>query len=210
MSKVTPYVFIAVGIILTVLGIVLLNKKRLIYRSTLVKESPGTAGAYSPAPEPAFTKTDIEISKEKGDTFEKYVVSRLDKQNFDLLEWQGDKYYNGAYPRRNLNPDIVVALRNKKVQIALECKWRSKFYHDKIEWASSEQLQRYREYEGKYRVPVFIVIGIGGEPIKPEEVYVVPLSRMKFAFAAKEYLQKFKHVEIERNFFYDQSERIIR
>ncbi len=71
-------------------------------------------------------------------------------------------------------------------------------------------LERYRLYEKKNKLNVFIVLGIGGEPIQPDEVYVVPLSKMKYSKETKEYLQPFKRADVSRRFYYDEANNVLK
>ncbi len=139
MKRMIPYLLIGAGIVSTIVGIVLLNvssgNKKIIAESN-VQPSVQPTALQSQVLSP--TKTTEEISKEKGDAFEKFVVSCLNEQDFRLLEWQGDKYHNGVYPENNLNPDLVVGIKGKEKKIALECKWRSKFIGTSLKWTTEQ------------------------------------------------------------------------
>src|SRR5476651_2527300 len=52
-----------------------------------------------------------EIAKEKGDKFQKYVVTKFDPAYFRMKEWRSDKYIDGLYPKSNLDPDLVYEFR---------------------------------------------------------------------------------------------------
>jgi hypothetical protein len=59
-------------------------------------------------------------------------------------------------------------------------------------------------------LPVFAVIGIGGEPDHPAELYVVPLERLKYPFASVEYLAKFRKADLTRDFYFDDQKSLLR
>jgi hypothetical protein len=40
---------------------------------------------------------------------------------------------------------------------------------------SKEQLARYQEYSNEKGHEVFVVLGVGGDPSMPEELYLIPL-----------------------------------
>jgi hypothetical protein len=151
-----------------------------------------------------------ENAEEKGYSFEKYIVSKFNSSFFKLLEWQGDKFHNGVYAESIQNPDMVFATKGAEKKFAIECKWRSGFINGKVEWANDQQLERYNRYLSENNLPVFIELGIGGEPSQPDEVYAIPLRKMKYSFATKDYLQQFKRLDASRNFYYDQKEVSLR
>jgi len=151
-----------------------------------------------------------ENAEEKGYSFEKYVVSKFNRSFFKLLEWQGDKYHNGIYAESTQNPDLIFGLQGREEMLAIECKWRSGFNNGKVEWTNDQQLKRYNKYMVEKKVRVFIVLGIGGEPSQPDEVYAIPLRSMKYSFAAKDYLQHFKRLDGSSNFYYDVKEKFLK
>jgi hypothetical protein len=53
--------------------------------------------------------------------------------------------------------------------------WRNQFREGGIDWAKPFQIQTYINYQAQNRIPVFIAIGIGGRPKKPEKLFVTPL-----------------------------------
>ena len=46
-------------------------------------------------------------------------------------------------------------------------------------WWNRKQDERYRAYEERMGVPVFVVFGIGGTPKNPENMYFVRLSELR-------------------------------
>ncbi len=78
------------------------------------------------------------------------------------------------------NPDLeLIFSRYKKHHFAVECKWREKFIEGIITWASNNQIFSYLDFENRNRIPVFIAIGIGGEPSRPERLFVTPLRNIE-------------------------------
>jgi hypothetical protein len=118
---------------------------------------------------------------DKGREFEKYVVERFSKEHYALLEWRGDKFHEGRYAQSNMYPDLELRLETKRynVTFAIECKWRKDFYCSRIDWAKNYQLNNYRKYQYQSGNPVFVVIGVGGEPSNPAATYVVPLDHIE-------------------------------
>ena len=149
-------------------------------------------------------------SEEKGLKFEGWVVRKFGRPPFKLMDWRGDKRVDGISAESATYPDMVVEfrLRDRHASFTVECKWRRAFLSGRkspagIEWATSRQIENYQRFQQDRRMPVFVVIGIGGEPDRPAEVYVVPLDRLRYPFATAEYLAKFRKADPEKNFFYD-------
>src|SRR5690606_17675348 len=80
----------------------------------------------------------------------------------------------------NSLPDLEFAYTGKyKQKFAIECKWRNKFYNDKIPWATEYQISNYLQYQKEYNIPVFIAIGVGGEPTNPGNLFITPLNMIQ-------------------------------
>ena len=159
-----------------------------------------------PATQPAETSVnENDESYEKGVAFEEYIVSRFSKKYFSLKEWRGDKSSNGVYAQSNTYPDMeyTFKLHGETYNFAVECKWRAKYNKEnKVEWSYEEQLARYRQFAKDKNIPVFIVIGIGGTPSTPANVFVVPLASIKNVELSKSWLENYRH-DLSKNMFFD-------
>ena len=199
------YILIIIGVVCIVTGII-----------TLQKDSP-TVNA--PVKEVIKEKTEIIKEKtiittqaddrklqnqQKGLAFEKYVISKFPKDSYSIKEWRSDKFTDGRYAESSTYPDMELTLHLGKYEheFAIECKWRSKFTDEKsLEWSYDEQIKRYNKYSEDKSIPVFIILGIGGTPSAPENVFCIPLQALQNAHVEKEYLEKFRH-QNPKNFYY--------
>ncbi len=148
----------------------------------------------------------IDVKKEKGNLFEAYVVSKFDKKYFTLKEWAGDKYTNGIYAETTIHPDLryLFKLREIKIEFAVECKYRSDYYKNGINWAKEYQMKNYNKFEHEYKIPVFVVLGVGGNPDTPLNLYVIPLNDIKYPFLSIAFLEKYKKEKTANgNFFFN-------
>lgn len=116
----------------------------------------------------------------KGREFEDYVLSLFNikgEGKLVLQEWQGDKSYGMIQPENNSNPDFVFRYGTK--QFAIECKWREKLPSDlSKDVFASRRIENYRRFSETRKLPVTIVLGVGGEPCYPEWLYVIPLEKV--------------------------------
>lgn len=140
----------------------------------------------------------IDKMKEKGDMFEGFVASKFNKKNFKLIEWAGDKYYNGVFAETTLHPDLKFRFKTIGVEqeFSIECKYRSHFTGECIEWALEKQMQNYRQYQKEQEIPVFVAIGVGGKPNNPDELFLIPLKHIEENILHQSMLKKYK----KRNF----------
>ena len=198
------YVLIVLGIALVIAGAVIISKEKKTETAT-----PSTNN--QPQKAPAKKDDPFTENEKKGRAFEEYVVKHFNKDYFTIKEWRGDKGVDGRYAEENKKPDIVMTLhlRSGNSDVAVECKWRSDFINGEVRVTYPEQLDRYRDYARTSGMPVFMVVGIGGEPSQPKAVYVVPLNKIKGAKLTEKELEPFFH-KADSNFYYDAARKTLR
>jgi hypothetical protein len=146
-------------------------------------------------------------AEEKGLDFEKYVVKQFDRHFFTLMDWRGDKFHEGIYPKSSRNPDLVYEFRIKDTarKFAIECKFRSRLINDSVTLMSEEKYNIYKAYHQNSE-PVYIALGLGGTPYNPEKFYLIPFSNVKLEMSLLELAPWRKH---GREFYYDlEGERV--
>lgn len=144
-------------------------------------------------------------SYEKGMLFEQFVRQLFNEQNFNLTKWRkAEKLEDKILLDDCVNPDLeLIFSRHKSHPFAVECKWRKAFISGQINWATRNQISSYKNFENRRRMPVFIAIGIGGEPSMPERLYVTPLCNIEMQTEVYESdLIPYKR-KPTRKFFYD-------
>ena len=175
-----------------------------------------TAAKYNLDPQEAFDQINqilssndndaeteiIDQAKRKGDDFEKFIIRKFNKQYFTIKQWAGDKYVEGYYSEKTLQPDIIVEfkLRDYSKKVAIECKWRSSTYKGGIQVSYTDQLKRYKEFEHKKQIDVYIALGIGGKASMPDSLYLIPLKSISNPFISENDLSSFK-MKIDNSFF---------
>ena len=111
----------------------------------------------------------------KGREFEDYVLELLGVANNDKLtlkEWRGDKSLPGIYPEGNSNPDLVLEYDGRP--FAIECKWRSHMPKDiSKELLPPARAALFEKYAMERRMPIFLLLGIGGLPSDPDVLYIM-------------------------------------
>lgn len=134
----------------------------------------------------------------KGREFEDFVLELFNLQGssiYFLLEWRSDKALGAVHPASNSHPDFVLEYANGGVKrkFAVECKWRNCLprYMSKSLFLP-EQTAKYQEYSTSKRMKVFVVLGIGGYPCQPEELYIIPLSAIADVQTDRSRLRKYR------------------
>ncbi len=163
------------------------------------------------------------IDKVKGDAFEEYVVDKFDMLTegdkkkpflnkhgrFILIDWRGDKGEGGVFPEKNKYPDLEIGCflyQDKNPhKFAVDCKFRGDYYHGKIKICKTQTLKNYKEYEQKEGLKTFIVLGVGGYPDNPEDMFIIPLERLKIVDTelTVEQLAFYREPGKRKSFYYD-------
>lgn len=157
---------------------------------------------------PYLTEHDSAVRREnwvKGYQFEKFVVARFDKAFFTCVNWRGDKSYHDIFPVANSYPGLEFDFSDQisRVCFALECKWRENYEADAIAWATHKQIDQYKSYERESNRKVFIFLGVGGAPGEPDELFIIPLSKIPrhMDVLTKDFLSSYKKNGFGDKFF---------
>ena len=113
----------------------------------------------------------------KGREFEDNVLELLGVASNDRLtlkEWRGDKSLPGIYPEGNSNPDLILEYDGHP--FAIECKWRSHLPNDiSKELLPPARVALFERYTKERRMPIFLLLGIGGLPSDPDLLFLAQL-----------------------------------
>lgn len=155
--------------------------------------------AEDPTPPPAHV-----VAREKGTDFEKYVIDMFPGKWFALHDWTRDTSDKtcGKRVESNGNPDLVMRYKPSDALISVECKFRSSLYKGALKWSNPAQLKRYKAYTRDIKIPVYIVIGLGGVPFKPDRMFCVPLGAAKYPALYSSIYEKYER-DVTKNFFWD-------
>lgn len=149
--------------------------------------------------------SEFEVNKQKGDEFEKYVVSKFSTRYFRSKAWRSDKTAHGHFPESNKYPDLEFEFKHNdyKAMFAVECKYRSNYNGGYIELGDNYKLENYKRFEREKNMQVYIVVGVGGKPSEPEDLYLIALPHLNSNRIHKDQLTKNHFKSVNANFFYD-------
>lgn len=137
---------------------------------------------------------------DRGLEFEKFVMSRFNPAQFRLM----DNRAAAIYPLSAHDPHLLYQLQNKATCFAVECRFRDRDYRHKFTWAEAYQLAHFQHFQQKTQVPLFVVIGIGGLPSKPTNVYVIPFNNISDTTTLElNQFTDFERSNADRGFFFD-------
>jgi len=138
----------------------------------------------------------------KGREFEDYVLELFnlhDDNGFVLKEWQGDKTLGDICPESNRHPDFVFDYQGKG--FAVECKWRVKLSPNmEKDLFPADKIAIYQQFSTERDIPVFIVLGVGGEPSNPDLLYNIPLSEVPSVLSHAKSIVEFLRPSLESPF----------
>lgn len=218
------YVFIVLGL-LSVAVTFILNKKTVARPHKSNRYVPYLQTKVALVTKPKLKKRssvrDIKSYKEslyeKGKTFEAFVARRFDPNYFSFKDARSDLCIDGAYPESNMYPDLLFECKwGSQEKLAIECKFRQDWYINKnntkcIKWSYENQIERYKGFGESENARVFVVIGIGGLPESPREIFIVPLNFIdkKQDYLPQNFLRKFQSSNPNCKFFYDMSSKFL-
>jgi len=189
--------------ILLVLGIVFLSGGvYLKFRSAPAADAAPVATA-TVVPTANAGRTESEV---KGTDFEMWVADKFRSDLFEMRHWSGDKRTaNGRSATSDQEPDMQwdLKLGNKRYPFAVECKWRTDFIQGRLDMAKTYQVKNYLRYAMDEDIPVFIVLGVGGKPSAPKDLYIVPIEKATEGVLSFAELQPYRQPMKRLSFYYD-------
>ena len=130
-------------------------------------------------------------SFEKGQKFEDFILKKFNKRDFSLVKKTLPvPKFDGPIIENNLDPDFIFRFRQNLEKFAVEAKFRS--YLGNYALIYPDQMARYNQFEEEEKIPVYIIIGLGGFPDNPNEMFLVPLKKAASRELTLEFLSKFK------------------
>jgi hypothetical protein len=120
----------------------------------------------------------------KGEAFQDYIRKHLfTKDKFDMLH----KTHSYATNKNDYiiedseEPDFKFRVIRTGKAFWVEAKYRSRYYEDKVDCYKPLQLKRYKEIDKKF--PVYITLGLGGEPDSPDQVFLIPIRDIEYSYS---------------------------
>jgi hypothetical protein len=154
------------------------------------------------------------MREERGREFEVYIAKMFSRQDsyFKILDMQTDNYdkRSGLNVESNQDPDLLIEYTHKgqREKFAVECKYRlhpitgEETGEEVIVWSHPAQIIRYSNYSRRRKIPVFIVIGLGGNPNRPEREYCIPLEEAGSPELSLSVLERYERIPTGKDFIW--------
>ena len=154
------------------------------------------------------------MMEERGREFEIYIAKIFSREDnyFKILDMQTDNYdkRSGLNVESNQDPDllIVYTYEGRREKFAVECKYRlhpitsEETNEEVIVWSYPAQIIRYSNYSRRRKIPVFIVIGLGGQPNKPYSEFCIPLEEAGSPELSLSVLENYARIPSGKDFIY--------
>jgi len=129
----------------------------------------------------------------KGRKFEDFVLTKFDRNLFSIV--RKTRPCRGAddhYMESNPDPDYIFRYIPSREKFGVEMKFRSNFGSEIIKWSYPDQMARYKQFEKEEEIPVYIIIGLGGLPESPNEIFLVPLRKIESPELSLQFLSKYR------------------
>jgi hypothetical protein len=105
----------------------------------------------------------------------------------------------------DLGPDLKVRHIASGDVFGVECKYRASHYLGRLPWAKEYQLRKYARYREAGKL-LFIVIGLGGTPERPDYMYCIPAWQATHTMLDADSLKRYRRDPL-RKFRWDERER---
>lgn len=139
---------------------------------------------------------------EKGNYFEKYVVTLFDEKYFSIVHWTTDTMRkHDRFVESDCGPDLIMRYKSNSETFCIECKFRSTLYEGKLVWSNFQQLKRYQAFAAENRLPFFVIIGLGGKPNSPDRLFCISLEEAKYPELFPSLFERFER-DPKRRFFW--------
>lgn len=130
-----------------------------------------------------------------GKEFEEYVARLFDSKGWVIEDRSSDTSHTiGRTIIGDLAYDWVLRHRQTGKRFIVQCKYRSRYYRDGIEWAKPYQIRNYQSYQRVKGWEYLVILGVGGEPSEPEHLYLISLKQLKTPFVGARELQPFLRI----------------
>ncbi len=130
-----------------------------------------------------------------GEEFEQFCLNMFSDYEYILVRKTHDFETNELrYVEESLFYDFTLRHRETGYEFVIECKYRTNMWEDKLMWAKSqEQFDRYKKYEAlNYPGKYYIMMGLGGVPDNPNQIFLVPLSHIQYVGLYPSFLNNYQ------------------
>lgn len=106
--------------------------------------------------------------------------------------------------------EVLYNLRGQSGVFYVKTLWLRQYSENQIPIVSQEQLIQMNERSKNGGDPLFIILGIGGQPNNPRLLYIIPSEEIQTSEMSIYQVSNFKKENLTSNFYYDIDEKLLR
>jgi hypothetical protein len=152
----------------------------------------------------AQTVTKNEVDPQDQRVFIEHIQNLFSSKYFIFKKIEAPNNYS------NITLLVQYNMKEKQGSFLLRIKWIKSYKNNIVEIVSEKELQDDRSYFQVNNDPIFTIIGIGGEPVSPKLLYVIPMKELFFNELNINELEKYKKLKLGSDFFFDTESKLLK
>ena len=124
--------------------------------------------------------------------FEDFVITLFDPLYFRYKRPKAERVYAGSAHELEAKPDLIFEFNQKDMdaRFAIKCQYYKHVAKNEVQLFSADALQGFRRFDEK-EMDVYYVLGFGGTPDDPEELFFLPAKAIGEEYVTKGALRSF-------------------
>lgn len=125
--------------------------------------------------------------------FESFVVTLFDPLFFRYKRLKNEHVYAGKGQSAEKGPDFVFDFNQKEVEgrFAIKCQYYKNIAKNEVQLFTDERQRLFNQFEAERDMDVYYVLGFGGTPDDPRELFFIPSKDVKGEYITKAALRQY-------------------
>ena len=125
--------------------------------------------------------------------FESFVITLFDPLFFRYKRPKSEPVFAGKVSGTEALPDLMFEYNNKETRVpfAIKCQYYNHVSRNEVQLFPSERLHLLRQFEEYGEMDLYYVLGFGGTPDDPQELFFVPAKAVRSEYISKAVLRQF-------------------
>lgn len=125
--------------------------------------------------------------------FESFVVTLFDPLFFKGKRFKNEHVYAGQEAPAEKGPDFVFDFSQNETsgRFAIKCQYYRNIAKNEVQLFSAERQRLFRQFEEDRDIDVYYVLGFGGAPDDPTELFFLPAKAVKGEYISKTALRQY-------------------
>ncbi len=125
--------------------------------------------------------------------FEAFVVTLFDPLYFRCFRAKSESVYAGKKLQNGTTPDLIVDYNQKgtHVRFGITSQYYQQTPKSEVQLLSFERQQYIRQFEAERGLAVYYVLGFGGSPDDPRELFLIPAKEVNTEYITHEGLRRY-------------------